>query len=66
MHYDVYESYFQSSSSLHEAAADCVCTLLECLEDNNNQQEIEMKLFNGVTSLEQPFHFSVAHEENEK
>ncbi|CAH1407920.1 unnamed protein product [Nezara viridula] len=55
-----------ASSNLHEAAADCVCSLLECLEDNNNQQSIEMQLFNGVISLEQPFHISVAHEEHEK
>lgn len=54
-----------ASPLLHEAAADCVCALLQCLEDNNNQQEIEMRLLNGVLSLEQPFHLAVAHEDHE-
>lgn len=52
--------------SLHEAATDCVCTLLQCLEDNNNQQALEMYLFNSVLNLEVPYHMSVANEDQEK
>uniref|UniRef100_A0A0A9ZA41 Transportin-3 n=2 Tax=Lygus hesperus TaxID=30085 RepID=A0A0A9ZA41_LYGHE len=54
-----------SSRMLHEAASDCVCALLQSLEDNNNNQAIEIELFNGVMALEQPFHLSVAHEQLE-
>lgn len=60
--------------ALHEAATDCVCTLLQCLEDNNqqalednnNQQALEMYLFNSVLNLEVPYHMSVANEDQEK
>lgn len=52
--------------ALHEAATDCVCTLLQCLEDNNNQQALETYLFNSVLNLEVPYHMSVANEDQEK
>lgn len=51
---------------LHDAATDSVCMLLQCLEDNNNQQNLEMQLFQGVVSLERPYHMSVANEDQEK
>lgn len=54
------------ASSLHEAATDCVCTLLQCLEDNNNQQALENYLFNSVLNLEVAYHMSVANEDQEK
>lgn len=56
----------QESAQLHDAAADCVCALLQCLEDNNNQQQLEMQVFTCVVSLEEGFHLSVAHEDQEK
>lgn len=56
----------QVVGSLHEAATDCICTLLVCLEDNNNQQALEMYLFNSVLNLEVPYHLSVANEDQEK
>jgi hypothetical protein len=56
----------QAVSGVHEAATDCVCALLQCLEDNNNQQALELQLFSGVMSLEEGFHLSVAHEDQEK
>uniref|UniRef100_A0A1B6FRA0 Transportin-3 n=1 Tax=Cuerna arida TaxID=1464854 RepID=A0A1B6FRA0_9HEMI len=56
----------QESCQLHDAAADCVCALLQCLEDNNNQQVLELQLFTGVMALEEGFHLSVAHEDQEK
>lgn len=52
--------------SLHDAATDSLCVLLQCLEDNNNQHNLEMELFQGVISLEQCYHLSVANEDQEK
>lgn len=52
--------------ALHDASTDCVCTLLQCLEDNNNQQNIETYLFNSVLSFEVSYHLSVANEDQEK
>ncbi|PNF38379.1 Transportin-3 [Cryptotermes secundus] len=56
----------QAVPGVHEAATDCVCALLQCLEDNNNQHALELQLFSGVVSLEEGFHLSVAHEDQEK
>ncbi|GJQ77535.1 Trn-SR [Trypoxylus dichotomus] len=52
--------------ALHDASTDCVCTLLQCLEDNNNQQSLETYLFNSVLSFEVAYHLSVANEDQEK
>lgn len=57
---------YQSAPGLHEASTDCVCALLQCLEDNNNQQNLEIQLFTAVMTLEESFHLSVAHEDQEK
>ncbi|XP_031340028.1 transportin-3-like isoform X1 [Photinus pyralis] len=55
------------TGSLHDSATDCVCTILRCLEDNNNHQQVlEMLLFNKVLTLEVPYHLSVANEDQEK
>ncbi|XP_014259711.1 transportin-3 [Cimex lectularius] len=54
-----------SSPGVLEAATDCICALLQYLEENNNQQTFEVQLFNSVMALEQPFHMSVAHENHE-
>ncbi|XP_063222525.1 transportin-3 [Bacillus rossius redtenbacheri] len=56
----------QAAPGIHEAATDCLCALLQRLEENNNQQELELQLFTGVMSLEPSFHVSVAHEDQEK
>lgn len=55
-----------SINLLHSAAADCVCAILHCLEDDNNNTEIEKLLFDSVASLEESYHMAVAHEEEEK
>ena len=55
-----------SPSALHEAASDCVCALLQCLEENNDQPQLEHQLFQGVMSLEEAYHQSVATEDQEK
>ncbi|KAK2580863.1 hypothetical protein KPH14_005937 [Odynerus spinipes] len=67
-----------AGSQLHEAAADCMCVILQALEedsninrDNNSEpsaqfQQLQMCLFTNVMDLEQPYHLSVAHEDMEK
>ncbi|XP_015116799.1 transportin-3 [Diachasma alloeum] len=64
-----------SSSQLHEAATDCLCVILQILEEdyertssehNAHLQQLQLGLFTSVMSLEQPYHLSVAHEEMEK
>nr|CAI5836961.1 unnamed protein product [Callosobruchus analis] len=54
------------AGAFHEAATDCICTLLHCLEDNNNQMELESFLFNNIINLEVPYHMSVANEDQGK
>lgn len=51
---------------LHEAATDCISTLLLNLENNNNKQEFELYLFNSIVNLEMPYHYSVGNEDQEK
>ncbi|CAB3235324.1 unnamed protein product [Arctia plantaginis] len=55
-----------SINTLHEAASDCICALLHCLEENNNNENIERLLFDSVSALEESYHMAVAHEEDEK
>ncbi|KAJ8927136.1 hypothetical protein NQ314_020409 [Rhamnusium bicolor] len=54
------------AGAFHEAATDCICTLLQCLEDNNNQLVLENYLFNNIINLEVPYHMSVANEDQGK
>lgn len=54
-----------SINTLHDAASDCICALLHCLEENNNEN-IERLLFDNVSALEESYHMAVAHEEEEK
>lgn len=56
----------QCSGALCDAATECICTLLQCLEDNNNQQELENYLFNNILKLEVSYHISVANEDQSK
>lgn len=68
----------QTGSQLHEAAADCICVILQVLEedsnnnrDNNSEssiqlQQLQLCLFTSVMALEQPYHLSVAHEDMDK
>ncbi|XP_018572626.1 transportin-3 [Anoplophora glabripennis] len=54
------------AGAFHEAATDCICTLLHCLEDNNNQLALENYLFHNIVNLEVPYHMSVANEDQGK
>lgn len=55
-----------SINMLHDAASDCICTTLHCLEENNNYPDVEKLLFESISSLEESYHMAVAHEEEEK
>ncbi|XP_066594283.1 transportin-3 isoform X2 [Prorops nasuta] len=67
-----------SNSPLHETATDCICVILQALEENSNNnrdnnsepsvklQQLQLCLFTSVVALEQPYHLSVAHEDMEK
>ncbi|XP_059055597.1 transportin-3 [Achroia grisella] len=57
---------YNSINKLHEAASDCICALLHCLEENNNNENIERLLFESVSALEESYHMAVAHEDEEK
>lgn len=51
---------------LHDAAADCLSALLQCLEFNNNQPALEGQMFQNIIQLESAYHLSVAHEDIDK
>lgn len=53
-------------NTLHDAASDCLCSLLHSLEENNNNEDIERMLFDSIAALEECYHIAVAHEEEEK
>lgn len=67
-----------TGSQLHEAATDCICVILQVLEedsnsnrDNNSEsniqlQQLQLFLFTSVMTLEQRYHLSVAHEDMDK
>lgn len=55
-----------SINTLHDQACDCICALLHCLEENNNNDDIERLLFDSVAALEECYHMAVAHEEEVK
>ncbi|KAK0075611.1 hypothetical protein PV325_006643 [Microctonus aethiopoides] len=68
-------SNHMASRHLHEAATDCVCSILQALENDNsltnreankNLDQLQLCLFTSVMQLEQPYHLSVAHEEIEQ
>lgn len=48
---------------VQEAAADVVISLLQTLEDNNNQDEIQLEIMNSVNTLEQAYMMSVTNED---
>ncbi|CAB3372965.1 Hypothetical predicted protein [Cloeon dipterum] len=52
--------------NMHDSATDCICALLQHLEDNNNQQELEMQIVDAVVRLDSSYHMTVAEESTEK
>lgn len=53
-------------SSLHEAAADCICAALYCAEDLSKYQQLAQSMFEGVQSLLEPYHMAVAQDDTDK
>lgn len=63
-------------SMLHEAAADCICVILQVLEErctrNNIRetdqqlQQLQLWLFSCVMELGEPYHWTVEHEDADK
>lgn len=51
---------------LHDVATECICALLQCLEENNNNESIEQVVFTSVMLLEKSYHLAVAVEDQEK
>ncbi|XP_060229883.1 transportin-3 isoform X5 [Meriones unguiculatus] len=56
----------KTSSNLHEAASDCVCSALYAIENVETNLPLAMQLFQGVLTLETAYHMSVAREDLDK
>lgn len=52
----------ETEIKLHDAGADLLSALLQCLE-SNNQPMLEMQIFQNIIQLESAYHLSVAHED---
>lgn len=51
----------------NDASVDGLCTLLQCIETNNNHQQLlENQVFQGILALEDAYHLAVAHEDVDK
>lgn len=55
-----------TSSSLHEAASDCICAALYAAEDVTRYRDLMELLFHGTHSLRDAYHNAVAHEDTDK
>ncbi|KAM5255913.1 transportin-3 isoform 7-T7 [Ctenodactylus gundi] len=56
----------KTSSNLHEAASDCVCSSLYAIENVETNLPLAMQLFQGVLTLETAYHMAVAREDLDK
>ncbi|XP_075455373.1 transportin-3 isoform X2 [Ascaphus truei] len=56
----------QTSSNLHEAASDCVCSALYAMENVESNLHLGTQLFQGVLTLESAYHMAVAREDLDK
>uniref|UniRef100_A0A671QMZ0 Transportin-3 n=1 Tax=Sinocyclocheilus anshuiensis TaxID=1608454 RepID=A0A671QMZ0_9TELE len=56
----------ETSTNLHEAASDCVCSALYAIENLAVHMPLAMQLFQGVLSLETAYHMAVAREDLDK
>uniref|UniRef100_A0A8C9R4F9 Transportin-3 n=1 Tax=Scleropages formosus TaxID=113540 RepID=A0A8C9R4F9_SCLFO len=55
-----------TSTNLHEAASDSVCSALCAIENVNSNMPLAMQLFQGVLMLETAYHMAVAREDLDK
>ncbi|XP_060585985.1 transportin-3-like, partial [Ruditapes philippinarum] len=56
----------ECNSNLHEAATDCVCNALYCVEEIDSHPAMAQALFMSVLDLTEAFHQSVAEEDIDK
>ncbi|KAL4659483.1 transportin-3 isoform X2 [Arapaima gigas] len=56
----------ETSTNLHEAASDCVCSALYAVENVDNNVPLAMQLLQGVLTLETAYHMAVAREDLDK
>lgn len=56
----------ESPTNLHEAASDCVCSVLYAIENVDTHLALAMQLFQGVLTLETAYHMAVAREDLDK
>lgn len=56
----------ESPTNLHEAASDCVCSVLYAIENVDTHVALAMQLFQGVLTLETAYHMAVAREDLDK
>lgn len=56
----------ETSTNLHEAASDCVCSALYAIENVAINMPLAMQLFQGVLTLETAYHMAVAREDLDK
>lgn len=62
----VFQQQDKTSSNLHEAASDCVCSALYAIENVETNLPLAMQLFQGVLTLETAYHMAVAREDLDK
>jgi len=56
----------ETSTNLHEAASDCVCSALYAIENVDTNMPLALQLFQGVLTLETAYHMAVAREDLDK
>lgn len=56
----------ETSTNLHEAASDCVCSALYAIENVDTNMPLALQLFQGVVTLETAYHMAVAREDLDK
>uniref|UniRef100_A0A671UDG4 Transportin-3 n=2 Tax=Eupercaria TaxID=1489922 RepID=A0A671UDG4_SPAAU len=56
----------ETSTNLHEAASDCVCSALYAIENVDTNMALALQLFQGVLTLETAYHMAVAREDLDK
>uniref|UniRef100_A0A4W3H4C7 Transportin-3 n=1 Tax=Callorhinchus milii TaxID=7868 RepID=A0A4W3H4C7_CALMI len=52
-----------TSTNLHEAACDCICSALYAIENVESTLPLALHLFQGVLTLESAYHMAVARED---
>uniref|UniRef100_A0A668RJZ4 Transportin-3 n=1 Tax=Oreochromis aureus TaxID=47969 RepID=A0A668RJZ4_OREAU len=56
----------ETSTNLHEASSDCVCSALYAIENVDTNVALALQLFQGVLTLETAYHMAVAREDLDK